>query len=243
MIRTTLCLAALVGLATAGCATKDPMSPAEIDWGSLGCQDRASPATQAQANLPEAAPRQKLEPVVALAMLTTGDKPRVRLVGAEQLAQWDKAAQGCAGITGFRPISPMLLGDKRLTLNDLRSAAEMMRCERLMVVAEGRSEADNFNHAAALYWTFVGLWLVPGNVVEHRAVMQAMLVDVPTGAVLGVATGESRAKQVAVAAFKQITEDKLRQRTSQRARARLMADVAKLLETLKPSASDTRPAM
>jgi hypothetical protein len=103
-------------------------------------------------------------------MLTTGDKPRVRLVGAEQLAQWDKAAQGCAGITGFRPISPMLLGDKRLTLNDLRSAAEMMRCERLMVVAEGESEADNFNHAAALYWTFVGLWLVPGNVVEHRAV-------------------------------------------------------------------------
>jgi len=41
------------------------------------------------------------------------------------------------------------------------------------------------------YWTFVGLFTVPGNTVGHCTVCQALLVDTRSGFVLATAEGES----------------------------------------------------
>ena len=111
-----------------------------------------------------------------------------------------------------------------------------MGCELLLVYLQSDSTVDNFNEAAALYWTFVGLWLVPGNVVEQKTVAQALLVDCRTGAILGTATGGCHLKRICPAALKQIQKDKLAQRTPRKALTNLQTDCKRLLKNVVDAA-------
>jgi rhombotail lipoprotein len=142
-------------------------------------------------------------------------------IGAEELTQWQKAVMGEPLITGVQPISPLVLGGGRPSLHDLRAAAARMNCELLLVCYRADTDVDNYNDAAALYWTFVGLWLVPGNVYEHRTVVQAILVDTRTGAILGTATGDKHMKGAYPAALGEIERGKLAQETPKAALADL----------------------
>jgi hypothetical protein len=151
------------------------------------------------------------------------------LLSAESLKEWEMAFEPIPHITGVQPISPLLLQGKTPTLQGLRSAAAQMKCELLLVFQVSSSAIDNYNDAAALYWTFVGLWLVPGNVYEHRTVYQGVLLDTRTGVVLGSATGDCHLKRACPAAYGQVQEGKLAQEAAANALADFRASCAKLL--------------
>lgn len=157
------------------------------------------------------------------------EDPGQGLLSAEALKEWEKAFEPIPHITGVQPISPLLLQGKAGTLQGLRSAAAQVKCELLLVFQVSSSAIDNYNDAAALYWTFVGLWLVPGNVYEHRTVYQGVLLDTRTGVVLGSATGDCHLKRACPAAYGEVQEGKLAQEASAKALADFRASCAKLL--------------
>lgn len=175
--------------------------------------------------------RAKLPAAVAIARLESlcsGYQPALVTVDAEELTGWEKAVADQQHIRGVHPITPLVHGSNRPTLHSLRVAAAKLKCELLLVYLQADSSVDNFNDAAALYWTLVGLWLVPGNVYEHTTVMQAVLLDCRTGAILGTATGDSHQKQAYAAAYKDIVRDKL----TRKAPAQALADLQKGFEKL-----------
>ncbi len=171
------------------------------------------------------------------------------MMSAEALKEWEKAFEPIPHIEGVQPISPLLLqskhaslrdlrsagvkrgasDDEHASLRDLRSAAAQMKCELLLVYQVSSSAIDNYNDAAALYWTFVGLWLVPGNVYEHRTVYQGVLLDTRTGVVLGSATGDCHLKRACPAAYGDVQEGKLVQEASGKALADFRASCVNLL--------------
>jgi len=179
------------------------------------------------ARLLDADVRAKLPSAIAVARLEShcsGYQPFLAPVDAEELNAWSKAFAGEDLIQGVHGISAVMLGDaEKPSLHSLRVAAARLDCELLLVYLKSDSSVDNYNDAAALYWTFVGLWTVPGNVYEHRTLMQAMLIDSRTGAILGTASGDSRLKKLYAAAYADITRDKL----SAQAPAEAMVDLRK----------------
>jgi len=188
--------------------------------------------------------RAKLPTTVAVARLESrcrGYQPYLATVDAEELNAWRTCLAGVEHVRGVHPVSPLTHAQAdRPTLHSLRVAAAKLNCELLLVYLQADSSVDNFNDAAALYWTFVGLWVVPGNVYEHRTVMQALLVDCRTGVVLGTATGDSHQKQVYAAAYEKIAKGKL----SARAPAEALADLHKAsrdLLTRTVRAAQARP--
>jgi len=155
--------------------------------------------------------------------------PGEGMMSAEALKEWEKAFEPIPHVKGVQPVSPLLLRAKRGSLRDLRSAAAQMKCELVLVYQVSSSAIDNYNDAAALYWTFVGLWLVPGNVYEHRTVYQGVLLDTRTGVVLGSATGDCHLKRACPAAYGDVQEGKLVQEASGKALADFRASCVKLL--------------
>ncbi|MGB2824501.1 MAG: hypothetical protein WBF17_26230 [Phycisphaerae bacterium] len=156
------------------------------------------------ANLLDVNVRAKLPTSVAVAKLSShcsGYQPYLDRIDAEELAAWEKVIEDQALIRGVHPVSALAHTPDRPTLHSLRVAAGRMHCELLLVYLRSDSTVDNFNDAAVLYWTILGLWTVPGNVLEHKTVMQAVLVDSRTGAILGTATGDSHMKRIYPAAF------------------------------------------
>jgi len=170
----------------------------------------------------------KLPTRLAVAKLVTsyrGNPPDMEQVSAEELTAWKNIIPDKKYITGVQAISILATDaesqQRGKILHNLRVAAAKMRCELLLVYVQADTQVDNFNDAAALYWTFVGLWLVPGNVLEHRTVMQAIFVDCRTGAILGTAIGDTHIKRIAPAALSAITRDKLNSEAPKRTLADL----------------------
>ncbi len=186
--------------------------------------------------------RAKLPTSIAVARLEShcsGYQPFLATVDAEELASWKKAFAGEELIRGVQPISALTTGDiEKPSLHTLRVAAAKLNCELLLVYLKSDSSVDNFNDAAALYWTLIGLWTVPGNVYEHRTVMQAVLIDCRTGSILGTATGDSHQKQAYAAAYEQITKAKL----SAKAPVEAMADLQKGCRSLVSQAVQSAQA-
>ena len=233
MHRSILLVLTILALALPGCATRSPLPLAELSWGRLRLgQAPTSDAPEQHRSLLDTPPRYKLPTSIALAHTYADYRGYARIVGSEDMERWTAIAKGCPGITGFTPVTPMLVGTDSPSLDDLRVAADAMRCELLMVVGTAQSQVTNYTDAAGLYWTFVGLWLAPGHSVEHKTLMQAMLVDVRTGSVLCVATGEAYAKQLTASAYKEIAQDKVAKQTQKQAADNLFADVERLLKAL-----------
>jgi len=138
-------------------------------------------------------------------------------ISAEELERWEKIVEGVPHIEGVQPISHLSLGGEWTTLHGLRTAAARMSCELLFVYYVSSSAVDNYNDAAALYWTFVGLWLAPGNTYEHRTVIQGIIVDCRTGAILGTATGDSHLTGICPAAYGEVQRAKLAKESHEKA--------------------------
>jgi hypothetical protein len=139
-------------------------------------------------------------------------------INAEELQRWENLVGGVPRIEGVQPISPLSMGGDKVTLHGLRTAAARMNCELLLVYYVSSSAVDNYNDAAALYWTFVGLWLAPGNTYEHRTVIQGIIVDCRTGAILGTATGDSHLTGICPAAYGEVQRAKLAKESFEKAK-------------------------
>ncbi len=185
--------------------------------------------------------RAKLPTTLAVAKLSSacsGYQPQLERIDAEELNEWENIVYRQKYIHGVQPVSNLTFGNNlqdpqnALTLRSLRMAAARMHCELLLVYMQGDSRVENFNDAAVLYWSFVGLWLVPGTTLEHKTVMQAVLVDCRTGMILGTATGSSHKKQICTAAAVDIHKAKLADSTPAEALADLQSGVKPLLQSV-----------
>ena len=191
------------------------------------------------ANLLDANVRAKLPTSVAVAKLTSGCsgyQPYLDRIDAEELLTWEKAVEDQALIRGVHPISAVSHVGDRPTLHSLRVAAGRMHCELLLVYLQSDSAVDNFNDAAVLYWTILGLWTVPGNVLEHKTVMQAILVDSRTGAILGTATGDAHLERIYPAAFEDQRRAELAKAAPREALADLQTGVRRLVKQVVETA-------
>ena len=183
--------------------------------------------------------RAKLPTGVAVAKIKnrcSGYQPYLAIISAEELQEWEKAIGIQAHISGVCPITSLTMAGNSVTLHTLRTAAARMNCELLMVYLQADSSVNNFNDAAVLYWTVIGLWTVPGDVVEHRTVMQAILVDCRTGMILGTATGDAHEKRQCPAAFTDNRKNELADEVPVKALGDLQKGVGKLLKRVVETA-------
>ena len=124
------------------------------------------------------------------------DSPILAEIDAAEISGWDAIIDDQDKITGVSPISALAHPQGPVTLRSLRMAAARMDCELLLAYIQADSSVDNRNDASVLYWTIIGLWLSPGNSLEHKTVMQAVIIDCRTGMILGTATGDSHLKRI-----------------------------------------------
>lgn len=158
-----------------------------------------------------------------------GYQPMLVNPPAEEMECWQKAAAGLRGIESVLPVSTLALETDRPTLHALRQAAARQGCELLLVYIQVDGEVSNYNDAAVLYWTFAGLWLVPGHSVEHKTVMQGLLLDCRTGMILGTASGDCHLKGIATAAAEKIKREELARQAPPQALADLQKATSAML--------------
>ena len=190
------------------------------------------------ANMLDLDVKAKVPTTLAVAKLSShcwGYQPTLKRIDADELEAWEKIASKHNHIRGIQPVSNLAFdnslraADSALTLRALRVAAAKLHCELLLVYMQGDSEVDNFNDAAALYWTFAGLWLVPGDTLEHKTVLQAIVVDCRTGVILGTATGDAHKKTICPAMYAGIHRAKLARQAPVEALADLQKGCDRLL--------------
>jgi len=250
---------AIVGLllvagasAAAGCAShvqmREPRSL--LASGIIDDPDQASRLERRMtdhdiADLLDADIRAKLPTKVALARIDEGgwvcySRPWGMPIDADELNQWEAIVRKVPHLEGVLPIPTVPQERRKTTLHDLREAAARMGCEMLLLCHVSDAAVDNYNDAAVLYWTFAGLWLVPGNTYEHRTVMQAIVVDCRTGIILGTATGDSHQKRPCPAAYGEIAEAKLSEACYAAARDDLMKAAEPLFREIVAKAARPR---
>ena len=229
-------LAALLG----GCASHNQLAAPVADLLRIGLVNDPRQVSRLEkamtdkdiARLLDVDVRAKLPSSVAVARLASscsGYQPRLERIDADELGGWEEAFADQDLITGAHPISHLLTGGGEPTLHALRSAAARMNCELLLVYLQADSSVDNFNDAAVLYWTVLGLWLVPGNEVQHQTVSQGILVDCRTGMILGTATGSRCLKKLCPAAFVDVRRTELGTQAEREALADLQKGVRRLV--------------
>ncbi|MFP4105205.1 MAG: hypothetical protein ACLFVU_03850 [Phycisphaerae bacterium] len=250
-----LIVAVLLGLMVfAGCGTHNKLSMKQVDFARGGFVDEETAERLRNeltdgdiAKLLDANVKVNLPTSIALARLESpyGQQFHLADISADEMERWNETVEEMDQFTGISPVTSLSMNQPNgsVTMKQLRQAAAQMQCELLLAYVKTDSSVDNYNDAAALYWTGVGLFLVPGNVYEHRTVMQAALVDVRTGMILGTASGDSHKKRTYPAAFKQIQADKLSRETPDEALTDLQAGARGVLQRLHRQAlASRRPA-
>jgi hypothetical protein len=228
-------------LLVGGCASGNKMGEVRAGWSRLGVvtpeqarQLEAAMTDQDIANMLDADVQAKLPTEVAVARLVGSS---VDAIGSDELAGWTKAMAGQKQLEGVRAVSSAVVPGGSVSLHGLRTAAAQMGCELLLVYVQADGCVDNLTDAAALYWTFVGLWVAPGNVYEHKTVMQAALIDCRTGMIVGTATGEHSQKEVYAAAYEQIAHDKLDSQVPAKALENLQTNSARMFANVVAAAN------
>jgi len=194
------------------------------------------------ANVLDAHVKPKLPTAIAIARLDSDRGSQLTPLGHTEVQGWERAMAGQSQILGIRTVTAMADDDRRMSLHSLRASAAGMGCELLLVYMVAHGEVDNFNDAALLYWTIVGLFTVPGSEFEHKTVMQAVLVDCRTGVILGTSNGEGQAKQAYVPPAGDIVRDRLRAATPQKALDDLQKNTAVMVKQVigAPSVASRR---
>ena len=246
-MRHTICTLSLLLAAVGGCASHHALVQPVADMARGGVVDEPAQRERLEAamtdgniaNLLDANVRAKLPTSLAVARLRShcsGYQPYLARIDAEELLAWEKIAAGQAMLRGVHPISALSHARDKPTLHSLRVGAARMGCELVLVYLQCDSTVDNYNNAAVLYWTILGLWTVPGNVMEHKTVMQAVLVDSRTGAILGTATGDAHRKRTYPAAFADQRRGELEAETPSAALGDLQAGCRRLIKQVVETA-------
>jgi len=229
-------LAAALASVLAGCETNQKMSflDASLDRHGIVTPEQAREIEQSLtdkdiARLLSADIKAKLPTNLAIARVQNGYGCNLDVIGGDEIAGWEKAIDDRQAIRGVRALTHLSNLEEKPTLQTLRASAARMNCELLLVYLQSNGEVDNLNNAAALYWTFVGLWLVPGNTYEYKSVTQAILVDCRTGMILATASGEARQQTLYAAAYKDIAYDKLKGEVPAKAMADLQKNAARAI--------------
>jgi hypothetical protein len=90
---------------------------------------------------------------------------------------------------------------------------------------------DGYNDSSLLYWTIVGMWTVPGNVVGYYSAGQGLLIDTVSGQIVAVANAESKQEEAVTAAAFDIAKNRIARNARSETLAGLVQDVrAKLLQ-------------
>ena len=199
------------------------------------------------ANLLDVDARPKLPTGIAVARILADDRgehARLGEIDAEEMAGWRKTVEGDDRITAIRPVTHLTVPSGTLTLRNLRVAAAKMDCELLLAYLRADSSVQNRNYASILYWSVIGLSVVPGHRVEHKTVLQAALVDARTGMILATACGDSHLTRLCPWAFTDDHLARLRREAPDKALTELQQDVRKLLAKLAtPVVMDDRRAV
>jgi len=246
-----VCIVLAAG-ALVGCASHGKLVSPRLSWEAAGVADgdqgRAIAAAMTDediSRLLDVKVQARLPTSLAVAKLQDecgGYQPRLARLDGEELEGWEKVAAAAGAIDGVQPVSNLSfgngLGEPNISLHSLRTAAARTGCELLLVYMQGDSAVDNYNDAAVLYWTFVGLWLVPGHTLEHQTICQAVLVDCRTGLILGTATGSAHQKRLATAVALSIQEAKLEREVPAEAISELQDGVRDLLGQIARRASE-----
>jgi len=221
--------------ALGGCATNAKMTHPTLWDDARGMmteeqarQLEAKLTDQDIANVLDANIKPKLPTLLAIARVEGGGyySHGVEPIVGEEEAGWQQSLAGLKDIQGLRMIVTLPGQRDPITMHALRTSAARMGCELLLVYMVGKSDVDNYTHAAILYWTIVGLFVVPGSEYQHKTVMQAVLVDTRTGMILGTAGGEASAKELYIPVAQGIVHDRLRARTPTEALTNLQKNTA-----------------
>ena len=235
-MRNAILIVTVLAAAVGGCASHCPLGEPVASMLRAGLVNDPAQVSRLEkamtdkdiADMLDVDVRAKLPTAVAVAKVRSrcsGYQPELVGLDAEELNAWEEAFKGQDLLTGVQPVSNLALGGAEPTLHSLRAAAARMNCELLLVYLQADSTVDNFNDAAVLYWTILGLWTVPGSVLEHKTVMQAILVDCRTGMILGTATGDCHLKKVYPAAFEDVRRAELSKQAPRKALADLQTGV------------------
>jgi rhombotail lipoprotein len=233
LIAAPLMLLGLV-LASSGCGEYHALVNPRINLSSSGLITDANQARRLEqrmtdrdvADLLDLRVQPRLPTSLAVAKLQGGSHGQFHLaeIDATEMEAWQKLIDGYPLVASVHPVSPLVVSNEScVSLQSLRLAAGKMGCELLLVYLQADSSANNYNDASVLYWTILGLWLAPGNTMEHKTVMQAILVDSRTGAIFGTAGGDSHLKRNCPAAF----DDVRRKELADQAPAAALADLQK----------------
>lgn len=241
--------AAFLGLllAVGGCASAHALAKITADFSRSGLvrsEPQRAKLERAMtdddiARLLDVDVRAKLPTALAVAKVRShcnGYQPYLAKLDATELQAWEKTLKHTPQIRSIQPISALTHSEQHPTLHSMRTAAAKLNCELLLVYLQADASVDNRNDASVLYWTILGLWLVPGNTMEHKTVMQAVLVDCRTGMVLGTATGDAHLTKHYPAAFKDVREAELARQVPAEALADLREGVRRLLPNVVAAA-------
>jgi len=250
MKKATMLLLLTVGCLLGGCATSYEMAAvgnAMAKTGIFSATQRAqlekSMSDKDIAKMLDVQVKAKLPTSLAVARLSSpcsGYQPKLEIVDGEELAGWTKTVAAQPAIRDVRPISHLSIGGTSATTHSLRSAAARQSCELLLVYIQADTNVDNFNDAAALYWTGVGLWLAPGNALQHKTVMQGVLIDCRTGLILGTATGSKQLERVCTAAMVGNRKQEMARETPPLALTALQEDFTRTLGRTVAAATASR---
>jgi hypothetical protein len=165
-----------------------------------------------------------------------GDPPvQIDSIQQDESGAW----RGLAGLTDEKGrkliedvtfVSP-LLSQEEPTLDTLRQAAARLRAPLLLVYMFQDDAEDGYNDSSLLYWTIVGMWTVPGNVVGYYSAGQGLLIDTVSGQIVAVANAESKQEEAVTAAAFDIAKNRIARNARSETLAGLVQDVrAKLLQ-------------
>ncbi|MCY2932306.1 MAG: hypothetical protein NTV86_22995 [Planctomycetota bacterium] len=168
----------------------------------------------------------------------SGAQPHLADFEPGEFDAWEKALRGVPKIRGVQPVTPLAIGTGTRTpsLYELRTAAARLNCELLLVYLQADASGDTANDAAALYWTIIGLWTAPGDTLEHRTLMQAVVLDCRTGMILGTAVGDKQIKKDCPAAFVSKQHTELAKQATAEALAQLQQSATRAMTALATAA-------
>jgi len=233
-----------------GCGTHVPLGTAETrlnQIASISGPDRREKLEQALtdqniAALLDVKVQAKWPTGIAIARLATngpGTPARLAEIDAAEMAGWEATTADHPNVRGVNPVTPLSHTAQHVTLRSLRVAAAQMNCEVLLVYLQADSAVTNRNDASILYWTVLGLWIVPGHEVEHKTVLQAALIDCRTGMMLGTATGDSHLQRLCPVMFTDNRQHQLAKEAPLEAVTELQTQTAKLLTRVAGSGAST----
>jgi hypothetical protein len=166
--------------------------------------------------------------------------PEIETMRGEEAAGWRNLATGQGTAPGpiaqVQFISPLVAGENA-SLKGLRDAAALLHAPLLLVYMQDDDRQQGYNDAAMAYWTFIGLFCVPGNRVGQYTVCQGVLVDTRSGVILSTVGGEAKGEENVLPGAVDIAADRVAKNAQEAAVKDLQRAVREALTQLAGGAA------